>query len=466
MRVALVHYHLRPGGVTRVIEMAAGALEAEGVGVHVLGGEAVPAGTRLGRSAVVPELAYGAGAEAAEALVAGVDAACRARWGAPADVLHVHNHALGKNLSLPCAVRHWAREGRALVLQMHDFAEKDRPANYRYLRKGLGGSAGLSRTLYPRGARVAQAVLGSATGALLGEAGGTATVLPNPVVLPSDVTPATAREYGTERLLVYPTRGIRRKNLGEALLHAAMAEAGTRLVITSAPAPGPDLAAYEQWRAFAKERALPVLFDAAGATGRSVYDFLFGADMCLTTSIEEGFGMAFLEPWAAGCGLAGRDLPPVTADAKAAGLSLDNLYHSLPVRLTASETNAFAGEQKRTRALQSDAYGITPPKPGAQADRVVRTADFGALPPSIQRAVIARTPCLPPLTCPAQAVIDANRTLVRTRYAPQPYARKLTALYRSVVNAPPEPPEFLDARRVLDAFLAGRPVQPAFHVFD
>jgi glycosyltransferase involved in cell wall biosynthesis len=453
MRVAVLHYHLRAGGVTRVIEMAAQALAGQGVEVLVVAGEPAPPGTRLMSLAVVPELAYGAGAHEADGLAAGVDRACRARWGAPADVLHIHNHCLGKNLSLPVAVSRWALEGRAMVLQMHDFAENGRPLNYRFLRRGLGGFDGLSRTLYPLGARIAHAVLGSGAAGLLARGGGTASVVPNPVVLPTDATPAGAAEFSADRLLVYPTRGIRRKNLGEALLHAASAGAGTRLVITSAPAPGPESAPYARWRTFAESLALPVVFDAAGATGRSVYDFLFGADLCLTTSIEEGFGMAFLEPWAAGRGLAGRDLPEVTADAKAEGLNLGNLYTSLDVPLTPRQARAAAEFHARRHTAGAAAYGLAPPRDSGAPVNPERIVDFGALPPAIQRAVIARKHVLPPLERPAQSVIEANRAIVSARHAPQHYAGKLLGLYRSTAAAPRETPRFLDAGRVLGAFL-------------
>ena len=54
-------------------------------------------------------------------------------------VLHVHNHSLGKNASLPGALRLLAEDGYALLLQIHDFAEDCRPRNYCHLIDAWGG---------------------------------------------------------------------------------------------------------------------------------------------------------------------------------------------------------------------------------------------------------------------------------------------------------------------------------------
>src|SRR5476651_2615111 len=106
MRAAILHYHLRAGGVIRVIELACAALAERGWDVLVMSGEPPPPGCRLParQIAVVPELRYGIGAKDAEVLREGAHAAMHRHWGAAADILHLHNHALGKNFALPLAV--------------------------------------------------------------------------------------------------------------------------------------------------------------------------------------------------------------------------------------------------------------------------------------------------------------------------------------------------------------------------
>jgi glycosyltransferase involved in cell wall biosynthesis len=58
------------------------------------------------------------------------------------------------------------------------------------------------------------------------------------------------------------------------------------------------------------------------------------ADMVITTSILEGFGFVYIEPWYAGTAVIGRDLPLVTEDFNKAGMDLGHLYRVLMVEGT------------------------------------------------------------------------------------------------------------------------------------
>ena len=62
MRIAIVHYHLQPGGVTRVIELAARALASRGARIALLygGGTCAPGAAEF-PGAALAELAYSAG---------------------------------------------------------------------------------------------------------------------------------------------------------------------------------------------------------------------------------------------------------------------------------------------------------------------------------------------------------------------------------------------------------------------
>ena len=53
--------------------------------------------------------------------------------------------------------------------------------------------------------------------------------------------------------------------------------------------------------------------------------------MAVSTSVLEGFGFVFIEPWSAGQCVIGRNIPSVTMDFKKAGLSLDHMYSVLLV---------------------------------------------------------------------------------------------------------------------------------------
>lgn len=463
MRVAILHYHLRPGGVTRVIEMAESALLASGCEVLVCCGELPPRGCRVQKAAVVPELAYGVGADGANLLRQGVDRACRGAWGREADLLHVHNHSLGKNLSLPRAVADWAGEGRAMILQMHDFAENGRPENYRLLRGAFG--EGLRRVLYPFGGRVRLVTLTSHAAGILRAAGAGAVVLPNPVDVPPAAHTVRASDVGGERMIVYPTRAIGRKNIAEFLLHAALARPGEVFVITSQPGEGTERMVFREWEQFARELGLPVVFNGAGQWGVGVYDFLHGADLCVTTSMEEGFGMAFLEPWMAGKGLAGRDLPDVTADFAAAGVNLENLYASLPVKLSAEQTRELIVWNSQNLENTLQAYGRAEASAQFHSEPVLNSGrvDFGCLPPAMQRQFIASPHHLPRirLRAPTAEIIASNRSSIHSHYNRTAYGKKLAALYAEALEGSGRV-EFLDTERVLDAFLSRKVPLPEF----
>jgi hypothetical protein len=456
MRTAILHYHLRPGGVTRVIEMAEDALNAAGCEVLVCCGEKPPPECRVQSVAVVPELAYGVSAGGADGIRVGVDRACRKRWGRTADILHVHNHSLGKNASLPAAVAAWAGEGRALILQMHDFAENARPANYRLLREEFGEC--LARVLYPSGGNVRLATLTSHAAQKLRMAGAGPVVLPNPVKVPERRQAISAADFSGECLVVYPSRGIGRKNVGEFLLHAAHAPHGEVYAITSRPTGGVEGTAFLAWQEFADRLGLPVVFDAAGKLGAGVYDFLHGADACVTTSMEEGFGMAFLEPWVAGRGLAGRNLPGVTADFEAEGINLSHLYESVPVELDPASIRALTEEISRTVESSLLAYG-RPSSSGLitnarQAVLSEKTADFGRLPSHLQQKLIAnrQLPSPPPIQFPTKAMVAENQNAIQAFCDPDLYGQKLSALYTDTLAQSPSA-EFIDPAKVLDACL-------------
>lgn len=58
---------------------------------------------------------------------------------------------------------------------------------------------------------------------------------------------------------------------------------------------------------------------------------LRSAHALVTTSVAEGFGLAFLEPWLAERAVVGRDLPEITHEFQAEGVDPGGLYTRLEV---------------------------------------------------------------------------------------------------------------------------------------
>jgi hypothetical protein len=365
MRVAIVHYHLRPGGVSRVIETAARLLAAAGVEVAVLVGEEAPGNLPV---QVVEGLGYAGDASdlTAAELVARLRAAAAAALGGPPDLWHFHNHALGKNRVLADAVAELAEAGERLVLQLHDLVEDGRSGNYARLE-------GCQR-LYPVGPRVCYLFVNSREMRRFDQGGlpvESRRLLPNAVVRKLHPPEVEDRKMA-DRWVVYPVRGIRRKNLGELVLLAALAPAGVKFAVTAAPVAADALEIHDAWRAFAAEMKLPFEFGVVGrlapveGADSSLESWLANASHWVTTSVAEGFGFVRLN------GLYDRMLVPTSA--------VDGAR--LEVALRAEMTSAYRS------------YG----RDVCEADLArVRAAifgdgwlDFGNLPEDLQRDVIAR----------------------------------------------------------------------------
>lgn len=475
MRILIGHYHLQTGGVTRVIEHACAALTTRGHRVLVVAGEppsrSLPDGVEVG---LVPALAYEERRSAAtpRELASALERVAREHLGDLPDLWHIHNHCLGKNLALPEALLELARQGQRLLLQPHDFAEDGRPRLYaRLLDKiGMGDAARLSALLYPPAAHIHYAVINDRDRSFLAAAGvppGRLHLLPNAVNVPVPANPPVT-PFPDRRLWLYPTRAIRRKNLGELLLWSAVAEEQDLFATTQAPQNPAEQPRYRRWAALAQEFQLPLELEI----GNRVDDFpalLASAHALVTTSIAEGFGLAFLEPWLAGRPLVGRDLPEITRDFTADGLDLAGLYQHLDVPLDWLDQDRL--RRTMDRALQDvmTAYGRTAMPADLELlwDSAVRdgSIDFGRLDEAAQQEAIRHLASgdaghldLAPQhlagTLPADLVTH-NRAVAERDYSIAGYARRLQHIYRSLLDAPVETElDAADGTALVDRFLA------------
>ena len=130
-------------------------------------------------------------------------------------------------------------------------------------------------------------------------------------------------------IALYPVRAIRRKNIGEAILLSLFFKNNETLCISLPPQSAHDVQSYMGWKAFAKANHLAVEFE----TGlKNDFEMLMlSAKFLITTSISEGFGFSFVEPWMAGKMLWGRKLKHVCMDFEKNGIQFDHLYTKLHV---------------------------------------------------------------------------------------------------------------------------------------
>ncbi len=475
LRVAIVHYHLRRGGVTRVIENALASMNGR-VSAVAISGPNDPSFERQRFPCPVVELsglAYETGAplgspdELAHQLV---EAANHALGAAP-DVWHIHNHSLGKNPTLTAAVHRLAQRGERLLLQIHDFAEDGRPPNYRFLcdRLGASGAGAFAELLYPSAGHVHYAALNGRDLSILADAGAPPErlhPLANPVALnDSDVDVMPSEKH----FFLYPTRAIRRKNLGELLLWAAASHPGDRFGVTLAPDNPAAKPVYERWTQFSAELNLPVKFEVGRTSPLPFPALMKSAYALVTTSVAEGFGLAFLEPWLTNRPLVGRDLPEITQDFVDDGVDLGGLYHRLEVPFDWLNKRDFRQTLNQALTTAWSDYGRTPTpadeETAFQACVNNQRIEFGRLSETMQETVIRRVAEsdeakseLTPLTIDQSiadgSVIRKNRQRIRSHYSLGQYGERLFAIYQTIAAADAAALGSLNAEGLLQSFLS------------
>lgn len=508
MNVAIVHYHFNRGGVTQVVTNHLRALSAtrdgstplrvallyggrhEGAAEELLSGFEDLAPARV----IVEELNYDLNSpcdpatlqQAMRAALASID------FQPEQTVLHVHNHGLGKNLAVPNVLAELAREGFGLLLHVHDFAEDFRPDNYARTVESAGGDAErVPAILYPQATRIHYAVLNGRDRGVLATAGVLESRLhdlPNPVSafegLPN-LTETKTRFASTfdfdpkHKLVLYPVRGIRRKNLGEILLWSALTGEQSVFAVTLAPMNPEELPSHEAWKQLADRLELPCLFDVGHSGGFTFLESLAACDQIITTSVAEGFGMVFLEAWLAARPLIGRDLPEITADFVKAGVRFDHLRPRLQVPVDLVGKNALIEKLQVVYSKVLAAYDLTPPSQQTIEQQFARlivegSIDFASCPREMQASIVELVATQPDtrqrvldlnpwiltaLTADVETeaeTIAHNAAVVRESYSLAECGHRLRRVYGDVLNSPTEagihPPP--NGEKVLASFLA------------
>jgi glycosyltransferase involved in cell wall biosynthesis len=335
VKIAILHYHLRPGGVATVIRNAQRALAGK-FDVQILadfGYDERPARSRI--------------AFLAESRMLADRLAKRLRG---VDVLHTHNVGLGKHPRLTQAVKLLAeRRGIKIINQVHDFPEDRRPAQLRALRycTGKRDDAFQRALCYYDASNVIWATLTTHDAAKLAAHGVPATkihVLPNPVDEEFFDRPAPTRAGLQEvkerlaafavahrfhfdprkKILLSPMKVMVRKNNAEAIELVKRLKK-YQLVISLDASSTRDRKYSERLKKKVRRERLPVVVGFGAALDNPLPLFHL-AHAILTTSRVEGFGYTFVEGWLCHKAVVGRDIPEVTEDFVASGMKMGHFY--------------------------------------------------------------------------------------------------------------------------------------------
>jgi glycosyltransferase involved in cell wall biosynthesis len=426
MKIAILHYHLHPGGVTRIIgSQVKGLLEEDNMhDVKVLCGNGFSLTSLSGvqvlenpgllyRKADNPEADYQQESERIRTFI---------KDQAEGYILHCHNPNLGKNPALTLALYKLALEGFRIVNHCHDFAE-DRPGNMVVLERMIR-EVGLtaSKIMYPDMENYHFAVLNSCDYDRILKQGIPASrvhLLPNPVTLGSFDPMKDMRELRSEiirklqldtkkKICTYPVRAIRRKNLGELLLLAVLFENTFQFIITQAPKNPEEVPGYLHWKDFCNNHNIGIIFEAGEIVNHE--DLIGISDFCITTSAQEGFGMVYLEPWLAGIPVSGRNLPCITGDLKRAGLKFPGLYDRVMVPTARGDCD------------------FKDMDPAEQEEWIVRILESS----SAKEELTRMNPFLRFLFAgPEPGIIEQNRQIIINQFSVFQYGKRLLALYKN-----------------------------------
>ena len=475
MNIAILHYHLRSGGVGSVVRAQAEALSRFAPDDRVVVLSGTPSETDLpvpvkvvsgldyaahaesvSRNATGPRAATAATATAATAGLADeMERALDEAFPGGCDLLHVHNPLIRKNAALLGALAELQRRGLKLLVQVHDLAEDFRPDVYH------------DHSAYPRAC--AYAAINTRDRDRLVASGldpRHVHLLPNPVAIPAafEARGGWREELGRgRRTALYPVRAIRRKNLGEVLLLAHFLPAGTELAVTLPPTSPRDLPGYAAWKNLAAERFPRVRFEAGlGAQLAALYESSFCA---VTTSVKEGFGYSYLDPIARGIPVVGREIPYVVADFRAHGIALPGLYREIRIpRAVLSEKSLRAAVELRIESFRRAYSGVFASEDGSGLSELEEllgalarrfeeeNLDFGALDEGLQNSFLrrlgedasldrdlrTRNPFLPELfeARLSSGQAESLRGALAAAYSAESCAGKLRTAYRDAVSEP------------------------------
>lgn len=469
MKIAVVHYHLQPGGVTRVIENTLNSFEQKynSTKFVVLSGRQYT-GKQIQNVKIVEGLDYSTPKEAIrpKALLGQMESAAKEALGGKPDVWHIHNHSLGKNPSLTKVVDLLAQDSAPLLLHPHDFAEDGRPSNFQAIEE-------IYSTTYPSSPLIHYAVLNNRDYAFMqnlfeGKASQVhllANAIPHP--LKEEGKAKNARGL-PDNLFLYPVRAVRRKNLGELALISAVHN--DKFFANSLGPTNPSFSPiFDEWKQFVKSRNLPVSYALGEQISCTFHDMVDHAEGIISTSIAEGFGLGFLEPWTLNKFLCGRNIPEITRDFSDLGIELNHLYDRLDVDIKHLRKEEFL-KPKITVSLKkffSD-YGQELPNNSTDIayNSIVKNGklDFGRIDESSQMEIVDSVLKSPDARRnlqvqvkterPNEDIISRNQKNVSKYFSQDAYADKLQFIYNSLLESDKGTLEFANGNNLLSSFLS------------
>ncbi|MBN1596674.1 MAG: glycosyltransferase family 4 protein [Bacteroidales bacterium] len=347
--IKIFHYHLNPGGVTRIIEsQVISLLETNpSLKISIITGDCENTlyFENLGANVILNKnLGYLIAPEKDHQNIYDQIKEFLENILNKDDIIHFHNLNLGKNPLLTYAIYEYIEKGFKVLNHAHDFAE-DRQANIEVLKLVVEKKFGykLNAFLYRNRNNYLYATLNSYDKKRLIDYGikpDRITLLPNPVRFNENELDKPKKKIQklilnqlnldpNKKIVTYPVRVIRRKNIGEFILLAVLLKDVANWVVTLPPQNPVEIIPYESWKKFCSKNKISVTFEAG--TKVNFEELITVSDVCITTSYQEGFGMVYMEPWLLKTPVVGRNLEYITKDLKQSGIEFPMLYNAINV---------------------------------------------------------------------------------------------------------------------------------------
>jgi glycosyltransferase involved in cell wall biosynthesis len=434
MNVVIIHYHLHPGGVTQVIKSQIKSIQnaMPGAGIRILTGgchdtsiyEALGAQITIKEELnYLDDIDYSKD-ELSSRLQKLKDYLTSQI--AQQDIIHFHNLNLGKNPLLTLAIYYLAKEGYSIFNHCHDFAE-DRPVNRAFLYKIIKTNFKLDpeKVLYPDIKNYQLGVINSFDKKRLMDMynipGYRIDLLPNPVNV-QEISKATPNKKQARHsicnqlnidkdlpIITYPVRVIKRKNIGEFILLAHLFAGQFHWMVTQPPKNPVEIEHYEKWKAFCQKYLIDIIWEAG--TKVKFEELLAASHYCISTSIREGFGMVYLEPWLMDTPVFGRNIDYVTKDFLESGIEFPLLYEQLVVSFNGKETD-FANLDE-TSKMDLIAGTISDHK----SKDIILQKNI-----SLKRIKVS----LP------KDIINKNKQIIKNKYSLEKYGERLHGIYEKL----------------------------------
>jgi hypothetical protein len=349
-QISIFHYHLRPGGVTNVIELGAEALIRNLPNLKLLrlvcGSDENTdiINSRLNKIikesginkdpdfhfeiAIEPTISYSNPSGILKKnQIETLSNILEDKYGD--STWWIHNYQIGKNPLFTAAILHTAKVNpkRKMLLHIHDFPECARFDNLDKLF-----SAGISNP-YPISENIVYSLINGRDLRLLGEAGvpeDRIFLLNNPVdeaaekytVKKDCMNPSFKDFYNyyahtfpsvkpEGKTIFYPVRSIRRKNILEAGLVCAASDEPVNLVVGLPGTSAQEEAYSDICRRCFRDGLIPGVWSSGTAEASEVpsyRDMLKFSDMIISSSVQEGFGYLFINAVKLGTPLVARYL--------------------------------------------------------------------------------------------------------------------------------------------------------------